>query len=356
MEQPILAAMLSISSSHLTDDEKRLLAKYNPLGISLFGRNIENRTQVQNLAKDIKETIGRDDVLIAVDQEGGRVCRLQGETFHPLASMQQLGQIASQQSMEQAVIAAIQHVNLTCCDLKKSDINFNYAPVLDVVYPDTTPALLSRCLGENEKVIATLGKVMLDTYLKNGICPCIKHLPGHGRAVVDPHLHLPVIDVSLKELEKDFYPFQHLNYAPAGMTAHIVIEAADHLPATQSPKVIKEIIRGIIGFDGLLISDAIDMKALSGNAAEKTAASLAAGCDVICYCSGITEEMESVCKACTNLADKSLFRFAKIKNIIQSGLNTDALADEYYRMVGAIETYDCQYDATEVLHQMQQKN
>ena len=167
---------------------------------------------------------------------------------------------------------------------------------------------------------------------------------------------MPVIHASLKELEKDFYPFQQLSDAPAGMTAHVVIEAVDNLPATQSPKVINEIIRGAIGFDGLLISDAIDMKALTGTSAEKAAASLAAGCDAVCYCSGNINEMESVCRACTNLADKSLIRFAKVKNIIQSEVNINALADEYYRTVGTIETYDSQYDATEVLHQMQQKN
>jgi len=356
MERPILAAMLSLPSPRLGDDEKRLLAKYNPLGISLFGRNIENLPQVKALVKEIKETIGRDDILIAVDQEGGRVCRLQGDGFYPLASMQQLGKIAAEKSMELATATATQHVALTCCDLKKSGINFNYAPVLDKAYPDTTPALRSRCLGEDEKLIAKLGRAMLQEYAVNHICPCIKHLPGHGRAVVDPHLHLPVIHASLKELEKDFYPFQQLSDAPAGMTAHVVIEAVDNLPATQSPKVINEIIRGAIGFDGLLISDAIDMKALTGTSAEKAAASLAAGCDAVCYCSGNINEMESVCRACTNLADKSLIRFAKVKNIIQSEVNINALADEYYRTVGTIETYDSQYDATEVLHQMQQKN
>ena len=315
MERPILAAMLSCSSTCLSDDEKRLFSKYNPLGISLFARNIANAEQIKNLVQEIKETIGRDDVLIAVDQEGGRVCRLQGENFNPLASMQQLGKTLENHSLEQTVKTVAQHVILTCEDLKKSGINFNYAPVLDIVYPDTTPALRSRCLSDDEKLTATLGRVMLEEYFQNGICPCIKHLPGHGRATTDPHLHLPIVHASLKELEKDFYPFQQLNYAPAGMTAHIVIEAIDKLPATQSPKVIKEIIRGIIGFDGLLISDAIDMKALSGTVAEKAQTSLTAGCDAICYCSGKIEEMTEVCKTSTNLADKSLIRFAKVKNI-----------------------------------------
>lgn len=356
MERPVLAAMLSCSSSSLSDEEKRIFSQYNPLGVSLFGRNIENLQQIQNLVKEIKEAVGRNDVLIAVDQEGGRVRRLQGEDFRNVASLETLGKIAVEQGINKAISATVKQSILISKDLQKAGFNFNYAPVLDIAYPDTSPVLRSRCFGNDEKQIAMQGEIMMEEYVINHICPCIKHLPGHGRANVDPHLHLPVITASLKELEKDFYPFRQLNYAPAGMTAHIVLQAVDDLPATQSPKVINEIIRGAIGFDGLLISDAIDMKALSGTAAEKAALSLKAGCDVICYCSGNAEEMEEVCRACTNLADKSLIRFAKIKNIIQSELNMDILADEYYNVVGTVESYDNNYDATEVLHLMQQKN
>jgi len=355
MERPILAAILSCASTSLFDEEKRLLHKYNPLGVSLFGRNIVSLSQLQRLTKEIKETIGRDDVLICVDQEGGRVRRLQGADFHELASMEQLGQIARSKSLSQAGRAAFRHAALICHDLKSAGINFNYAPVLDVANSQTTPALRSRCLGADEKLTALLGGIIADECISRHICPCIKHLPGHGRAVTDPHLHLPVITASLKELEKDFYPFQQLSDAPAGMTGHVVIEAVDRLPATQSAKVIKDIIRGLIGFDGLLISDAIDMKALSGTPAEKASTTLAAGCDAICYCSGNIEEMTEVCKACTNLADKSLIRFAKIKNIIQTKASVETLAKEYYDIVGECETYDRDYDATEVLHLMQQK-
>lgn len=356
MERPILAAMLSCRSTRLTDEEKRIFSTYNPLGVSLFGRNIESLEQIKALTSEIKEIIGRDDVLVAVDQEGGRVRRLEGEHFHAVASLETLGKVANEQGINKAIIAALKQSFLINMDLRKTGINLNYAPVLDIAYTDTTPALRSRCFGNDEKQIALLGEIMMEESVINHICPCIKHLPGHGRAAVDPHLHLPVIKASLQELEKDFYPFQQLNYAPAGMTAHVVIEAVDKRPATQSPRVIKEIIRGAIGFDGLLISDAIDMKALSGTAAEKAVASLEAGCDAICYCGGETAEMEEVCHACTNLADKSLIRFAKIKNIIQSTSNMDVLAEEYYNIIGKVETYDNQYDATEVLHQMQQKN
>ena len=356
MEKPILAAMLSCSSVKLSDAEKRLFEKYNPLGVTLFGRNLVSPAQIQALTKEIKETVGRDDVLIAVDQEGGRVRRLQGDGFYDIVSMEQLGNIAAKQGIGKAIAAAIEHSILTCQDLHKAGFNFNYAPVLDIAYPETTPALRNRCFGSDEKLIVLLGGVMAEEYAANGICPCIKHLPGHGRAQADPHLHLPVITASLKELEKDFYPFRQLNQTPAGMTAHVVIEAVDDLPATQSSKVIREIIRGVIEFDGLLISDAIEMKALSGTAAEKAAGALKAGCDAVCYCSGNAAEMEEVCRSCTNLADKSLIRFAKIKNIIQTKLNTEVLAEAYYEITGPAETYDSQYDATEVLHRMQQKD
>ena len=215
MEKPILAAMLSCSSVKLSDAEKRLFEKYNPLGVTLFGRNLVSPAQIQVLTKEIKETVGRDDVLIAVDQEGGRVRRLQGDGFYDIVSMEQLGNIAAKQGIGKAIGAAIEHSILTCQDLHKAGFNFNYAPVLDIAYPETTPALRNRCFGSDEKLIVLLGGVMAEEYAANGICPCIKHLPGHGRAQADPHLHLPVITASLKELEKDFYPFRLIRHRPA---------------------------------------------------------------------------------------------------------------------------------------------
>lgn len=356
MEKPILAAMLSCSSTELNDSEKHLFSRYNPIGVTLFGRNIQDKNQLKKLISSIKEVIGRDDVLIAVDQEGGRVRRLVEPEFRSYLSQKNLGSLDEQD----AVNASRCHAALISRDLKELGINWNYAPVLDIAFPNTTAALLSRCFGSDEKKTALLGKTMVEEYIRNGICPCIKHIPGHGRASVDPHLHLPVLNYSLKDLEKDFYPFQQLKDSPAGMTAHIVIPEVDsEFPVTQSAKAIQTIIRGIIGFEGFLISDAIDMKALKGSIGEKAQASLAAGCDAVCYCLGDAAEMQEVCTHARVLSDKSMIRFAKIKNIINntSKYTTDfsKMEAEYDRLAGKAEKYIETYDATEVLHQLKNK-
>lgn len=353
MERPILSAFLSCSGTTLTDKEKFLFAKYNPLGIALFGRNIASLQQLKNLCRQIVEVVERDDILIAVDQEGGRVRRLQGNEFHNTVSQLRLGLLPNTTAEK----ASRFHCLLTCEDLRAVGINMNFAPVLDLEYNITTEALKGRCFGQDKIKTAQLGKIMVDTYIEQGICPCIKHLPGHGRAQCDPHLGLPIISENLKELENDFYPFQYLKNSPAGMTAHILISDVDNKnPATLSSKIINNVIRGIIGFEGLLISDSIDMKALQGSLGEKTCAVLSAGCEAVCYCAGQEDGLEEVCKNCINLADNSLIKFAKIKNILQNKNKLKVFPDEYYNIVGKDETYNYNYDATEVLNQMLQKD
>ncbi len=356
MEKPILAAMLSCSSTELNDNEKYLFSRYNPVGVTLFGRNIHDKEQLKKLISSIKEVIGREDVLIAVDQEGGRVRRLAEPEFRSYLSQKNLGSL----NEDEAVKACRFHATLISRDCKELGINWNYAPVLDLAFPDTSEVLLSRCFGSDEKKAALLGKVMVEAYIQNGICPCIKHIPGHGRVSVDPHLQLPVLNYSLKDLEKDFYPFQQLKDAPAGMTAHILIPEIDpSLPVTQSAKAVQTLIRGIIGFDGFLISDAIDMKALNGSLGEKARTSLAAGCDAVCYCLGDFAEMREVCDNVRIMSDKSMIRFAKIKNIINNTnkytIDFSKIEAEYDRLAGKAEKYIETYDATEVLHQLKHK-
>ena len=353
MERPILAAFLSCFGTHLTDKEKRLFSQYNPLGIALFGRNISSLEQIKTLCSEIKEVVERDDILLAVDQEGGRVRRLQGVGFHDEVSQASIGKLP----IDKALYATKLHAQLISEDLALTGLNMNFSPVLDLEYKDTTQALKGRCFGDDKFKVSKLGQTMVDTYIHNGICPCIKHLPGHGRAQNDPHLGLPIINLGLKELENDFYPFQILCEAPAGMTAHILLpEIDDKNPATVSSKVINEIIRGVIDFKGLLISDAIDMKALSGSLTEKVQAALNAGCETICYCAGVDDGLEEVCKACRNMADNSLIKFAKIKNILQNKFHQAASFETYENLVGKEDAYNSTYDATEVLNQMLRKD
>lgn len=352
MNKPILAAMLSIEGKKLNEREKQLLSKSNPLGITLFSRNIGSKEEIKSLIKEIKSVIARDDVLIAVDQEGGRIRRLAEPDFRTYTSQSVIGSLAP----KQASLASKLHAYLISQDLREVGINWNYAPTLDVSFPETTTALKNRCFSNDEKIVAKLGRIMIEEYIEQGICPCIKHMPGHGRAIVDPHLNLPRLDLSLKELEKDFFSFQQVaKIAPAGMTAHIVIEEIDNkLPVTQSKKCIDKLIRGIIGFDGLLISDAIDMKALKGTIKEKVQTSLNAGCDVICYCLGMADELEEVIGSTSMMSDKAMQRFLNICDIIKKS-NLEILEQNYKLLTGKAERYNDNYDATEVLNKMKQK-
>ncbi len=355
MSKPVMAALLSCSGPVLTAAEKELFARANPLGISLFSRNIKTPEQLAELVRSVRQAIGRDDVIIAVDQEGGRVRRLGEPHWLPYAAAIDLGALP----LPQARRAAELHAVLIAHDLKQLSINMNFAPVLDLIHPDTSPVLKSRCLNASELVVSDLGSVMIQAYINSGICPCIKHLPGYGRANVDPHLHLPQIDTQLSDLAADFLPFQKNAGCPAGMTAHIIIRTIDgQQPITSSSAGIKRLIRGTLNFNGLLISDAIDMHALSGTIAEKARAALAAGCDCICYALGDLSEMEALAAACPPLTDAALSRLEKIRRIISApapATDIKKLREEYNRIIGTIEPYCDDYDATEVLNQLKHK-
>jgi beta-N-acetylhexosaminidase len=348
----ILPAFLSVQGTELTDAEKRLFAEYNPLGVCLFAigcANVENKIQLQNLVKQIKETIGREDVLIAVDQEGGRVRRLPEPEWTAVAS----------QSVIDTKEKATCHAKLISRDLKNCGINVNFAPVLDVEYDYTNAVLKGRCFSSDEQEVALLGRVMVDTYEKCGVCPCIKHLPGHGRGRADPHLQLPAIEEDLKTLEKDFYPFKQLADAPMGMAAHIVLKAVDaENPATFSEKVISEIIRKNIGFKGLLVSDAIVMQALKGRIAERAERCVEAGCDVVCLGNADFAANMEICNSKIKMKDDTLERLEKIFTIIKkplSKVNYENLQNKYCRGVKNIISYNYEYDATEILNKLRKQ-
>lgn len=357
MPKPVLSAMLSCSGLELTDTEKRIFAEFNPLGITLFGRNIADPHQIKKLTAQIKETIGRNDVLIAIDQEGGRVRRLHEPDFRGYMAQKQIGEIAESHGLATAQKIAAAHAWLIAEDLHTLGINWNYAPVIDLCHPQTSQVLASRCFSSVPETNIALARAMLDAYQNSAVCPCIKHLPALGPAEADPHLELPVIRQSLKELEKDFAAAVALaGQTPAAMTAHILLTEIDsRQPATQSPKVISEVIRGLIGFNGFLISDAIDMRALHGSLAIKTQLSLDAGCDAVCYCGGTEQGLIEVCKNCRPLNDASHARFEKLRNIIAGQHKTVDIAQiykDYSQFSVNLKNYDKEYDATEVLHLM----
>lgn len=334
------ALIVSVAGLALEREEQKLLEKMQPAGVSLFARNIADKQQLSALVGEIKNIIGTE-ALIAIDQEGGRVRRLAEPHWRGYASQYVLGQLPDE--------VCRMHALLVAEELHECGINFNYAPVLDTVYPQTHEVLKSRCFSKD---ISKKGQIMLDAYAANGICPCMKHMPGHGRAQTDPHLGLPVINCTYAALQKDMQPFSDNNKAPAGMTAHIVIPEIDSQPVTMSSEAIKKVIRETIGFDGLLISDAIDMGALNGTIAERAEKALAAGCDLACYCSGRIAELRDLAALGTQLCEESAKRLDAVKKIIKKQQKDFADYAKYRDMVGRIEAYAESYDATEILNQM----
>ncbi len=357
VQKPIRSAMVSLQGPTLLEEEKKLLNHYNPLGITLFARNIETPTQVKKLISDIKSVIEREDVLIAGDQEGGRVARFKPPFFRSYMSQRSIGSFEEEKAQERA--AYLQSF-LIAQELKDVGVNLNYAPCSDVLFEQTGAVLKSRCFSKDENRVAVLAGIMVDTYLKNGIIPCVKHVPGHGRAQLDPHLELPILDFSLTELQKDFYPFVQLaKKTPMMMTAHIVLKEIDDLPVTQSQKIIAHIIRKEMGFNGFLISDAIDMHALKGTLTQKAICSLEAGCDAVCYCMGDLDGLIEVLKNTPVLSDDAMDRFLKLKNIlnqkntVSQGMNN--MEQEYNLIKQKAILFDDDYDAVETLHKLKRQ-
>lgn len=341
----ILSAVLSVSGSVLTDEEKRFLQKANPLGVILFKRNIQNKIQLKNLIESIQNTIGRDDVLIALDEEGGRVDRLTLGGFKPYASQSTLSQIKSEEIIEA-------HAALIAQDMRSIKANLNFAPVIDVAYQNTSAVLDQRTFGSNPEITAKYGRIMWQAYVQNGICPCIKHMPGHGRAKSDTHLETAVVDLDLEDLKDDFFPFIFNKDCPAAMTAHIIFSKIDDKPVTVSKKAVSEIIRGRLDYQGFLFSDALEMNALKGSPYQRAEASLDAGLDAVCYCKGDMKGLNEVYQTKRFLSESALEKFERIKKIFMDykpQTNLDLLREKYYACINPFENKSAGNDATEVL-------
>lgn len=316
--------IFGLSGTELTADERDFFREADPLGYILFKRNCETRAQMRALTDSLRDLSRRADVPILIDQEGGRVARMQPPewpAFPAGPAFEALYQLAPSSAIE-AVRANAQALALMLAEV---GVNVDCAPLLDVRQPETTPAVGERTFGSDPMQVAALGRAMLDGLAKGGVVGVVKHMPGHGRGVVDSHHELPVVKASDAELERDIAPFRTLNRAPMGMTCHVVFEAWDaDRPATLSPTVISEVIRGRIGFDGLLMTDDIDMKALSGTAGEKAAAAIAAGCDVALDCWARMDEMVEIAG---RLGDASEATLARLERAMASVRPEDAPMD-----------------------------
>ena len=348
--KPIKAAIVSVSGTSLTDDEKYMIEKDNPLGIALFGRNIDTPSQLRELTNSIKQVANRDNIIIAIDQEGGRVCRLKPPHFRHYSAQSEIASL----DLNNAIKMAKLHAELIADDLHNVGVNCNFAPTLDVATPLISKALKSRCFSRNINTTAVLGKTIFETYSNNSIIACIKHLPGHSGADKDPHLQLPIIRRTFK---KHFYPFEQIApHALMAMTAHIVLCEFDNVPITMSKTAISKLIRKQLGFKGLLISDALEMKALSGSLTEKTVTSISAGCDAVCYCMGDINGVRMVLDNCGYLNEKALENHYKLSGILNCKYKSSNIADkvikyENYAKKTKVAVDD--YDAVEVLMELQ---
>ena len=305
------AAIYGLAGPVMTGEERAFFRDADPAGYILFARNCIDRIQVRALTDSLREMQGRPDVPILIDQEGGRVARMkppEWPRFPTGEAFDRLYQVAPSSAIE----AARANARALAIVLAEVGVNVDCLPVLDVRQPGASDIVGDRAMGDNPMQVAALGRAVLEGLASAGVIGVVKHMPGHGRALVDSHKALPVVDASEDELAIDLEPFERLRSAPMGMVAHLLYTAWDpNLQASLSPTVITEIIRGRIGFDGWLISDDLAMHALSGGAGARAAGVVAAGCDVALHCTGKLDEMIEVANAVPALTAEGEERLAR---------------------------------------------
>lgn len=290
-------AIYGCAGAELAPEERDFFRSAQPWGFILFARNITDPDQVRGLIGALRETVDDAGAPVLIDQEGGRVARLKPPHWKPRPAQGQFGKMYGA-SPELAREAAYLNARLIAHDLAMLGINVDCLPVLDVPVDGADRVIGDRAFSHHPTTIIDLGRTVIEGLMEGGVLPVMKHVPGHGRATADSHLALPRVTAPAEELSaSDFVVFRRLNHCPMAMSAHVVYEAIDkQRPATASPKMIRDVIRSEIGFDGLLMSDDISMNALSGPIAARTKQALFAGCDVVLHCNGKMDEMKGVAK------------------------------------------------------------
>ncbi len=319
--------IFGLSGATLTAGERAFFKDAEPAGFILFKRNCIDRWQLRGLTDDLRDLTGRDDVPILIDQEGGRVSRMlppEWPAFPPGAAFNALYELAPISAME-AARANAQAIALT---LSEVGINVDCLPLLDVRTADTHAAIGDRALGDDPFRVASLGRHVIDGLREGGVVGVVKHMPGQGRAIVDSHHEMPRVDASEDELAVDITPFERLNAAPMGMTGHVMFPVWDsERCATMSPLIIETIIRDRIGFDGFLMSDDLDMKALSGDVSDRAVACVAAGCDVALNCWGRMDEMVAIAGKLPAMTDRAVQRLGAAMATISTVADFSALPE-----------------------------
>ncbi|MEX0346494.1 MAG: beta-N-acetylhexosaminidase [Rhizobiaceae bacterium] len=332
------AMILGAAGITLTPEEKSFYRNERPWAFILFARNIEEPRQIEDLCAEMRDCVGNPEALVFIDQEGGRVQRLRPPIASNYPDGATIGSIY-RKDREAGLRAAWSMSRLHAFDLLKLGITADCLPVLDIPVEGSSNVIGNRAYGDDPSMVAEIGRAAAEGLTSGGVLPVMKHIPGHGRAFADSHFELPAVDAPLEDLrQSDFLPFKAMNDCPMAMTAHIVYRAIDpDNPATTSAKLISQIIRGEIGFEGLLMSDDVSMKALSGDFASRTDAIFSAGCDVVLHCNGVMEEMRAVASATPALKGSAAERAERAMNsrTAQDETKEAAIRSEFEAMVAS---------------------
>ncbi|MDB5458405.1 MAG: Beta-hexosaminidase [Caulobacteraceae bacterium] len=324
-----LAAIFGCAGPRLSAQEKAFFREVKPWGFILFARNIQTADQTRALIDDLRAAAGDDNALVFVDQEGGRVQRLKPPLARLRRPAQMFGALYARDPQGAVEAVTLNH-QLIAHELRALGFDADCAPCVDLRLPETHAVIGDRAFGHDPSEISALGRAAMDGLLAGGVAPVIKHIPGHGRAMADSHMELPVVETPLGVLEAtDFQPFKGLADAPMAMTAHVVFTAVDpDACVTLSHRAIETVVRGFIGFDGLLMSDDLSMHALGGSFEERTRLSIGAGCDVVLHCNGEPGEMHAIAKAAPRLHGRAAERAADARAVARREQSFDPQAAE----------------------------
>jgi len=326
----MIPAIFGLSGPQLTADERAFFREVDPAGYILFGRNCLDLAQLRALTDDLRSIHGRERLLVSIDQEGGRVARLRPPGWSPYPAGQAfdvLYQIAPASAIEAARVNA----RAMGLELSAMGITVDYHPPLDLRVPGAHDVIGDRSLGSDPMQVAALGRAILEGLAAGGVTGCIKHMPGHGRTDVDTHKAMPTVTAGADELEADLAPFKTLNQALIGMTGHLLFTAWDaENPATLSATIIRDVIRGAIGFGGLLLTDDIDMEALGGTIPERSARAHAAGCDIVLNCWAKMDDMQGICDVLPAMSEATA---ARLDRALEGTRIARAIAPEHAELL-----------------------
>lgn len=332
-----LAVIFGCAGIKLNDEEKIFFKRNKPFGLILFERNCVAPAQVKTLIYQFRNIVDDENAPVFIDQEGGRVTRLKPPHWRHPPAVSRFVELAKTRGDDHAIKAIKLNFSLIAQELKELGINVNCAPVLDIAVVGADPIISDRALGNDPALIKKLAAAICDGLLSRRVFPVIKHVPGHGRAPVDSHSALPIVDTKIEILmETDFEAFRSFSHLPLAMTAHVIYSDIDETnPATVSHKVIKEIVRGHMGYNGLLMSDDLSMQALSGNMKERAERALDAGCDIVLHCNAKIDEMTAVVAGAKYITEIARNRWLKAYELLNpvKGFDVEETTSQFNKLL-----------------------